>query len=157
MQRLLRALARGFMRVSFPQVRQLSGADLAAWLTDPNRPAPVLLDVRQVEEFEVSHLAGAKRVDFGSLAEEALTGEPSERPIVCYCAAGFWSSVMAKRLQRAGPQEVFNLEGAIFDWAAEGRPLVRGDGAAREVHPFNWLGRQMLPPEVRAEVGALRH
>ena len=59
---------------------------------------------------------------------------------------------------RAGHPEVFNLEGAIFDWANEGRPLV---GAEQQpvsaVHPFNWLGRLMLRREVCAPVPALRH
>ncbi len=157
MHRLLRNLARWFMRAGFPSVRQLPTAQLAAWLADASRPRPLLLDVRQPEEFTVSHLAGARRVDFGSGAGEILAGVPVEQPVVCYCAAGFRSSVMARRLVRAGHREVFNLEGAIFDWACEGRPLVNGAGPATSVHPFNWLGRRMLPREVCARVASLRH
>ncbi len=157
MNSLLRALARVFMRVCFPQVRQLPAAQLAAWLADKARPQPLLLDVRQPKEFAVSHLAGARRVDFGSRAEDALAGVPAEQPIVCYCAAGFRSSVMAKRLARVGHAEVFNLEGAIFDWASEGRPLVGAGRTVREVHPFNWLGRLMLSRSICARTAALRH
>lgn len=158
MHRCLRALARVFMRVAFPSVRQLSPAQLAAWLADPARPQPLLLDVRLPEEFGVSHLAGARRVDFGSRAEDVLAGVPAEQPIVCYCAAGFRSSVMARRLVRVGHKEVFNLEGAIFDWACEGRALVGAeDQPAREVHPFNWIGRLLLPGKVCARVASLRH
>lgn len=157
MNALLRALARAFMRVSFPQVRQLPTAQLAAWLADSSRPPPLLLDVRLPEEFAVSHLAGARRVDLGRRAADVLKEVPAGQPIVCYCAAGFRSSVMAKRLARAGHREVFNLEGAIFDWASQGRPLVCGEEPAREVHPFNWLGRWLLPREVCARVSSLRH
>ena len=157
MQRCVRALARVFMRVAFPSVRQLSPAQLAAWLADPARPQPLLLDVRLPEEFAVSHLASARRVDFGSRAADVLAGVPAEQPIVCYCAAGFRSSSLAQRLVRAGHREVFNLEGAIFDWACEGRLLVRGEEAVREVHPFNWLGRLMLPCQVVAARPSLRH
>lgn len=145
------------MRVAFPSVRQLPAAQLAAWLTDSSRPQPLLLDVRQPEEFAVSHLAGARRVDFGEPANAVLAGVPPTQPIVCYCAAGFRSSVMARRLARAGHRDVFNLEGAIFDWACTGRPLVCGEQPVREVHPFNWLGRLLLPRDVRADTPSLRH
>ena len=157
MNALLRALARVFMRVCFPQVRQLPPAQLAAWLADNARPRPLLLDVRQPEEFAVSHLDGARRVEFGDDANAVLANVPKTQPIVCYCAAGYRSSIMAKRLARAGHTEVFNLEGAIFDWASEGRPLVAGDQPTREVHPFNWLGRLLLPRDVRANTPSLRH
>ena len=145
------------MRVVFPSIRQLPTAQLAAWLADNSLPQPMLLDVRQPEEFAVSHLAGARRVDFGDDAEAVLANVPATQPIVCYCAAGFRSSIMAKRLVRAGHREVFNLEGAFFDWACEGRLLVRGAEVVREVHPFNWLGRLLLPREVCARVSSLRH
>lgn len=158
MHRCLRALARVFLRVVFPSVRQLPTGQLAAWLASQTRRQPLLLDVRLPEEFAVSHLAGARRMDFGSGATNVLAGVPAEQPIVCYCAAGFRSSVMARRLTRAGHKEVFNLEGAIFDWACEGRALVRaGNQPAREVHPFNWMGRLLLPGKVCARVASLRH
>ncbi len=145
------------MRVVFPSIRQLPTAQLAAWLADNSLPQPMLLDVRQPEEFAVSHLPGARRVNPDSQAEDVLAGVPAAQPIVCYCAAGFRSSSLAQRLVRAGHREVFNLEGAIFDWACEGRLLVRGEEAVREVHPFNWLGRLMLPCQVVAARPSLRH
>lgn len=157
MNALLRALARVFMRVCFPQVEQLPTAQLAAWLADRTRPEPLILDVRKPEEFAVSHLAGARRVEFSDEANAVLANVPATQPIVCYCAAGFRSSIMAKRIARAGHTEVFNLEGAIFDWASEGRPLVCGERPTREVHPFNWLGRLLLPRAVRASASSLRH
>jgi rhodanese-related sulfurtransferase len=157
MHRCLRALARAFMRAGFPSVKQLPTVHLAAWLADGSRPPPLLLDVREPEEFAVSHLAGARRVDVRASAEEVLRGVPLEQPIVCYCAAGFRSSMLARRLARAGRTEVFNLEGALFDWACEGRPLERDGQRTREVHPFNWLGRLMLPRDVCARAPSLRH
>lgn len=145
------------MRVCFPQVRQLPTAQLAAWLADNSHPQPLLLDVRKPEEFAVSHLAGARRVEFSDEAKAVLANVPTTQPIICYCAAGFRSSIMALRLARAGHTEVFNLEGAIFDWASEGRPLVSGDQPTHKVHPFNWMGRVLLPRLNCAQVQALRH
>jgi hypothetical protein len=39
-------------------------------------------------------------------------------------------------------QNVMNLEGSIFQWANEGREVVRGDTSVREVHPYGrrWAG-----------------
>ena len=48
------------VRKKFPTVRQISPAELAAWLADTNRAQPLLVDVRDKEEFAISHLRGAK-------------------------------------------------------------------------------------------------
>lgn len=157
MNALLRALARWFMRGAFPSVKQLPPAQLAVWIADAKRPQPLLLDVRQPEEFAMSRLVGARLVDVQAPAEEVLRGVPSEQPVVCYCAAGFRSSIMARRLARAGHHEVFNLEGAIFDWACESRPLECDGQPVHVVHPFNWMGRLMLPRAVCARTPSLRH
>ena len=153
----LRTLALGFMRVVFPSVKQLPTAQLAAWLAEQQRPRPLLLDVRQLEEFAVSHLPGARRVDTFATVADILANVSPEQPIVCYCAAGFRSSLLARRLARAGRRDVFNLEGAIFDWACEQRPLVAHGQPAHVVHPFNWLGRLLLSRDVCARVPSLRH
>lgn len=157
MNTLLRALARRFMRLAFPSVRQCSPGQLAAWLADTSRPQPLLLDVRTPAEFAASHLTGARRVDADCPAAELLPSLPPDQPIVCYCAAGWRSSLLARRLVRAGRKEVFNLEGAIFDWVCEGRPLERNGQPAREVHPFNWIGRLMLPRSLRASAPSPHH
>ena len=47
----------------FPTVRSLSAEDLDRWLQDPTRTPPILLDVRTVPEFTVSHLKTAQRID----------------------------------------------------------------------------------------------
>jgi rhodanese-related sulfurtransferase len=39
--------------------------ELADWLEDRHRQPPVLLDVRTLEEWNVSHLARARRIDPG--------------------------------------------------------------------------------------------
>jgi rhodanese-related sulfurtransferase len=145
------------MRSVFPGVRQLPPAQLSEWLADSARPRPLLLDVRSPEEFAVSHLPGARRVAAEAGADEVLAGVPPEQVIICYCAAGWRSSLLAQRLARAGHREVFNLEGAIFDWACSGRTLERSGQPARTVHPFNGLGRLMLPQHLCARATSLRH
>src|SRR4051812_35612780 len=70
----------------FPGARGLTTAELAAWLADPARPRPLLLDVRTPEEFVVSHLAGARRIDPAAPDLSSLAELPRDTPIVTYCA-----------------------------------------------------------------------
>ena len=138
------------VRVRFPSVRQLSTAELAAWLKDGSRSAPLLLDVRTEAEFEVSHLPGARRVDPEADAARIIPTLAKDQPVVAYCSVGYRSSAMVQRLARAGVTQLYNLEGSIFQWANEGRPLERDGKPATAVHPYNATFGKMLEPERRA-------
>ncbi|MSU33957.1 MAG: sulfurtransferase [Pedosphaera sp.] len=139
------------VRSRFPGVRQLSTTELAAWLSDSNRPSPLLLDVREVPEFAVSHLPGARNVAPSATAAEAMPATEKERAVVVYCSVGYRSSDMANRLQSAGFTNVLNLEGSIFQWANEGRLLQSNGIATQRVHPYNAKFGQLLKPELRAK------
>ena len=137
----------------FPGVRQLATADLAAWLEDANRPVkPLLLDARSSAEFEVSHLPGAVRLES---VEEVIHDDPARtRPVVVYCSIGYRSSAFAEKLQRAGFADVRNLEGSIFAWANEGRPVCHGGKmlSPARVHPYGAKWGQLLKTELRADL-----
>ena len=138
------------IRHQFPDVPRIQTNGLAGWLADRQRPEPVLLDVREPTEFAVSHLADARQVEPG--ADPGTLRLPKDQPIVTYCSVGYRSADFAQRLRRAGYTNVHNLEGSIFQWANEGRPLVQdGHGAAR-VHPYNKIWGLLLDPARRAEV-----
>lgn len=136
-------------RHKFPTVPRLQTRELAAWLDDPKRPPPLLLDVREPAEFAVSHLPDARQVEPG--ADPAGLALPHDRPIVAYCSVGYRSADLAERLRKAGFSDVRNLEGSIFQWANEGRPLVRAGQPVRQVHPYNKTWGLLLQPSLRAE------
>lgn len=139
------------VRSRFPEVKQLSTTDLAAWIQDTTRTRPQILDVREQAEFEVSHLAGATRVSPDASAQDILTKLDPNRPIVLYCSVGYRSSKLATRLIQEGRRDVSNLEGSVFTWANEGRPLVTPEGKSTTlVHPFDSHYGQLLKPEHRA-------
>jgi len=137
-------MARWFIRAIFPKVPRTTSPELAAWLADSSRPAPVLLDVRTPEEFAVSHLPGAVRCDCAASAESVLAALPKDRPMVVYCAAGYRSTKIARRLAQVGAQEIFDLEGGIFAWAKANGPLECNGQPVSAVHPFNVMGKRML-------------
>lgn len=141
---------RALVRERFPRVRQVSTSELAAWLADPARAAPVLLDVRAATEFEVSHLRGARRVDPRCDAAELASALPPDRTVVVYCSVGYRSSECATRLLDAGFTDVANLDGSIFQWANEGRPVVRDGEVVQAVHPYDRAWGRLLRPELRA-------
>ena len=140
------------LRHKFPKVEWISTSELADWLANKKRPAPVLLDVRTTDEWNVSHIAGARRVDPNASVERAANGVAKETPIVTYCAVGYRSGEIAERLRAAGFTNVHNLEGSIFQWADEHRPLVRGEERVSQVHPYNSFWGRLLSDDVRAAV-----
>ena len=123
-------------------MRWVEPATLAAWMAD-GEPL-TLLDVRRPEEFAVSHLRGARQVDPG-----ATPGAPSGR-VVVYCSVGYRSGALAARLREQGVH-AHNLVGGIFQWANEGREVVRDGRPVRRVHPFDRTWGRLLNAELRAE------
>jgi len=146
------AKMKALVHARFPDVNHLNTAQLAAWLADADRVQPVLLDVRSSAEFTVSHLPGARHVDPQSAAAELIPSLPANRPVVLYCSVGYRSAHYATRLRKAGFTHVVNLEGSLFQWANEGRPLAREGGAARQVHPYGESFGKLLKPELRAPI-----
>ena len=110
----------------------------------------MLLDVRTPEEWNVSHLPGARRVDPNASAESVAAGLRKDTPIVTYCAVGYRSGQTADRLRSAGFTNVRNLEGSIFQWVNEHRPLVREQERVSQVHPYNTFWGRFLNEDVRA-------
>ena len=143
------ALVNAKIRRDFPNVQRISTTELAAWLADSTRPAPLLLDVRTRAEFDLSHLARARQVEPESPA--SVISEPKDQPIVTYCSVGYRSGAFAEKLRAAGFTRVVNLEGSIFRWANEGRPVMRGNQQADKVHPYNGTWGLLLKRAYRAE------
>lgn len=132
----------------FRGVPKTSTSELAQWLNDPARTPPLLLDVRTEPEFAVSHLAGAVQVDPESDAK--VIRVPKSTPIVTYCSVGYRSAKFAERLQTAGYENVRNLDGSIFQWANENRPLVSGSHTVQTVHPYSRAWSSLLKRARRA-------
>lgn len=139
------------IREKFPEVPQTSTQTLAETLADPARPHPLLFDARGEAEFQVSHLPGARLVSASDI--EALAGElDTAQPIVCYCSVGYRSSALVEKLRAAGFTNVSNLEGSIFQWANEDRPIEAGGKPVEKVHPFNATWGALLKPRRRADL-----
>ncbi len=132
-----------FVHEAFPDVPQMTTRQLAA-MQAHDAPDVVLLDARTPAEFNVSHLPGAVLASNTRMALDALEVNDPERTVVVYCSVGYRSSRLAKQLRARGFENVFNLEGSLFQWANEGRPLYRGDERVYRAHPYDEEWGQLL-------------
>ncbi len=142
------------VRSTFPEAPQLSVGELARRLqTTTEDERPVLIDVRDAEEYAVSHLPGAVHAQ-GRAVETLVRDAGPARDVVLYCSVGYRSSKAAQRLQRKGHGNVQNLEGSIFEWANDGHPVVRGAPGSETptdaVHPFDDEWGALLHEELRS-------
>jgi rhodanese-related sulfurtransferase len=133
----------------YPEVQWVTTGALSRYLGRPAYESLVLLDAREPDEFRVSHLRGARRVD-PDLEDVSTLNIDEEAHIVVYCSVGWRSGAFADRMRRAGHRLVYNLEGGIFRWANEGRRLVSGGRDTSVVHPYDATWSRMLNPERRA-------
>ncbi len=149
---------------SFPAIDIIDGATLERWIqqvrNEDTRRKPRLIDVRSDAEFAVSHLVGAQHISAGASITEIgqlIKLDPSEAesrpPVVVYCAVGYASSEFVDRLKRLGIVRVQMLDGGIFRWANDSRPLAGANGAAvNKVHPGNYPYSGLLNRARRAPV-----
>lgn len=139
------------VREKYPEVPLISGQDLEDWLADPLRPAPVLLDVRTSEEFQVSHIPGARLLPPRQMPRETLATLDPGKPVITYCSVGLRSGLEASLLIQMGFTNVMSLEGSLFQWANDGRALEDGAGSpTHQVHPYNAAYGVLLRPDLRA-------
>jgi rhodanese-related sulfurtransferase len=109
-------------------------------LSLPNTDA-ILLDAREQEEFEVSHLENAIQVGYDHFRlKETLKKLPEDKntKIVVYCSLGIRSETVAYKLIQEGYTNVYNLYGGIFEWKNANFQVVDTLGNTTEkVHTFN--------------------
>ncbi len=92
-----------------------------------NGKRPLVLDVRQPEEYRSGHIAGAKLIPLGQLSRR-IKELPQSREIVCVCASGNRSGSATRQLVGAGLNAV-NMKGGMLAWRRAGLPVKKGDAA----------------------------
>lgn len=105
-----------------PGVPGVSAQEAHTQLSAPK--PPLVLDVRQPEEFRESRLAQAKLIPLGEL-NARLNELPKDRTILCVCRSGSRSGNAARLLMQAG-YNVINLRGGMMAWEMAGLPTQRG-------------------------------
>ena len=97
---------------------QISATELGEWLQDAGRPAPVLLDVREPDEFAAYRIEGAKLLPMRTIP--ARLHELDRRAeLVMICRSGARSHHAGLFLRQHGFERVYNLAGGVIAWAQE--------------------------------------
>lgn len=99
-------------------MQHLTAPELAAWLGDPTRARPLLLDVREHWEFETCHIEGSTQIAMNTIPAR-IEELDEDAEIVCICHHGMRSMQVAAFLERKGFGQVTNLTGGIHAWAVQ--------------------------------------
>ncbi len=145
-----RAQVRDTVHEQFPTITGLEGGKLLLWLENKGAQPPVILDVRTRAEFDASHLPGALHT--APSATPALLGYDGkyDTPFVICCTVGFDSSSYALGFTQRGFKRVQILEGGIYQWANDSRPLEGALGSKGLVMPGNAQYSSLLDRARRA-------
>lgn len=108
-----------------PPLPSINAQELDEKLKAANKP--LVLDVRQPEEYREGHIAGARLIPLDELRKRA-NELPKNREIVCVCASGSRSHSATKFLLDSGYQ-VINMKGGMFTWQRAGLAVKKGNAA----------------------------
>ena len=101
------------------EIDEITTADLQTRLEAGD--APLVLDVREIDEWQEGHVPGALHVPRGNLEAriEALLPD-REAEIAVICAGGSRSAFVTKTLNELGYTNVVNVGGGFSDWKRNG-------------------------------------
>ncbi|GAB4160085.1 MAG: hypothetical protein Tsb0033_15540 [Winogradskyella sp.] len=100
----------------------------------------IILDARELREYEVSHLKDALYVGYDEfdLKNTIKQLNNKDQMIVVYCSLGIRSEDIAEQLIEKGYTNVFNLFGGIFEWKNKGFSVYDNNNQPTEnVHAFS--------------------
>ena len=97
----------------------------------------LLLDAREREEYDTSHIKGALWVGYNDFSKARLNDIPKTKKIIVYCSVGYRSEKIAQKLLKFGYTDVANLYGGIFEWVNQGNQVQNVEGTTEDVHTFD--------------------
>ena len=96
----------------------ITAIELNEWLKDAARPDPLLLDVREPEEFAAYRIEGSTLIPMRSIP--ARLHELDRRAdIVMVCRSGARSYHAGMFLKQNGFERVYNLAGGVIAWSQD--------------------------------------
>jgi rhodanese-related sulfurtransferase len=116
-------------------VPSIAARDAAAALEPAAAPdpasLPLIVDVREADEFAQERIAGVALVPISQFVARHQE-LPKDRPLLMLCAAGSRSMSATLYLLQAGWTDVRNITGGMIGWRQAGLPIVTGTPAPGE-------------------------
>ena len=139
---------RELLRQVKSEIDEVDSADARVLLDGP--VPPVLVDIRENDEWDEGHIPGAVHVGRGHFEARIEAAAPDKlRPVLLYCSAGNRSAFAAKTLEELGYEHVSSLSDGFTGWKRNGFPvqLPRSLDEGKRAR----YSRHLLIPEVGEE------
>ncbi len=115
----------GFVKVvndSKTRIKELTVSETRERLS--NNPAAKLVDVREDNEWDAAHAAGAIHLGKGIIERDIEATVPDKSSeVILYCGGGYRSALAADVLQQMGYTNVFSMAGGWKAWKESGAPV----------------------------------
>jgi rhodanese-related sulfurtransferase len=133
------------------QIEEVDPSEVNSATSNGNGNRPVLIDVRESEEWDAGHIPGARHVPRGYL-ESRIEGAVPDRSanVVLYCASGNRSALAAHTLKELmGYENVSSMTGGITLWKDRGYDVETPKSLSKEQRER--YSRHLLVPEIGLE------
>jgi len=115
----------GFLRLvndAKSRIREVTVAETRSRLA-ADKPVR-LIDVREDNEWQAAHAAGAEHLGKGIIERDIETAVPDKgTQLILYCGGGYRSALAADALQQIGYTNVFSMAGGWKAWKDAGGPI----------------------------------
>jgi rhodanese-related sulfurtransferase len=106
------------------KITEISPTDAAAKAKSTSDA--VIVDVREKDEFDESHIPDAVHMSRGMVELEVEDKFPDrDTTIICHCGGGGRSALAAESLQKMGYKNVRSMAGGFRAWKASGLPTTK--------------------------------
>jgi len=104
------------------RIREVTVAQTRTRMDDDDRVR--LIDVREDNEWQAAHAAGAEHLGKGIIERDIEASVPDKTTeVILYCGGGFRSALAADVLQQMGYTNVFSMAGGWKAWQDSGAPI----------------------------------
>jgi rhodanese-related sulfurtransferase len=124
-----------------PPYDLISAEDLGTLLIENE---PILLDVREINEYEAGHISGAINVPIRTLSQNLDLLPDLDAEIIVICQGGARAMLATAALQTLGYDNAINLQGGMGAWVGEDFPVT--------TEPT--IGEATAAPEIDADLFA---
>lgn len=101
------------------RVRELTVAEAI----ERGKEGSVIIDVREDNEFDLEHAAGARHMGRGVIDRDIVQSFPDKSTeLILYCGGGFRSALAADMIQKMGYTNVWSMDGGWAAWKEAGAP-----------------------------------
>jgi rhodanese-related sulfurtransferase len=89
-----------------------------------DNPKTVLIDVREISEYQSGHIPGAVNIPLRSLPEH-LEQIPSDQPVILYCSSGYRSALGVMTLHLLGYDNIQGFPPSFNGWKNAGEAIAK--------------------------------